>query len=96
MEGEQFGLRSDVGKNNCVTTVIESDADMERDVERGGQVLKKKQSVDIKLKGSAGQTGRGQWTNSVTKLTDDSSEETDLDWRAGIRKTTVQTRMSSS
>lgn len=78
---EEFGLRSDIGKNRGVTTVIESAKEMdgfERDVERDG-------------------TGKGAWNNSASKLTEVSSDEDDSRaWRneGGIRKTTVSTQVA--
>jgi hypothetical protein len=78
---EEYGLRSDIGKNRGVTTVIASSKEMDdfdRDVERGV-------------------AGKGAWNNSETKLTEESSTEEDSQtWRngGGIRKTTVSTQIA--
>lgn len=76
---EEFGLRSDIGKNRGVTTVIGSANEM--DLERDG-------------------SGKGQWNNSVSKLTEVSSDdERDHEerqaWKNGIRKTTVITEVAN-
>jgi hypothetical protein len=87
---EEFGLRSDVGKNGTgVTTVIESD------VERAERGTRKAPSVDIKRQGSLGHMRMGGWNNSKSQLTDLSSDEGEAPvWDRGIRKTTVQTQSS--
>jgi hypothetical protein len=88
---EEFGLRSDIGKGNGTTTVIESDVDgMAVDMERGerggrGPTL----DINVKRKASGGKMGRAGWNNSVSKLTDVSSDDGEPNWASGIRKTTV-------
>lgn len=74
---EEFGLRSDIGKDRGVTTVIAhgSARDLDLDLERDG--------------------GKGQWNNSVSKLTEVSSDEEERSWRKGIRKTTVSTQVAN-
>lgn len=85
-----------MGKGQGVTTICESD--VEREGGRGIGVLRKEPSVDIKRTGSVGQMGRGGWNNSESKLTDVSSSddgEPRLNWERGIRKTVIQTRLST-
>lgn len=76
---EEYGLRSDIGKNRGVTTVI---GGAESDIESG--------------------MGQGRWNNSVSKLTEVSSDEERDDgkqrqeaWR-GIRTTTVSTQIADA
>lgn len=86
-------MRTDIGKNQGVTTVIESDAD--GDLETGGREGEKLPIQGVTRKQSFGREGgaggRGQWNTSESKLTDLSSDD-ELAW--GIRKTTVQTQIA--
>ncbi|KUJ17169.1 uncharacterized protein LY89DRAFT_73041 [Mollisia scopiformis] len=82
---ESFGLRTDIGKNQGVTTVIASDAD----VEKGEEKLPIQGSS---RKQSFGHSRGNGWNNSESKLHDSSDEE--QNWGFGIRKTTVQTQVA--
>jgi hypothetical protein len=90
---ESFGLRSDIGKNQGVTTVIEGDAD--GDLERGDREGEKLPIQGSSRKQSFGReeggVGKSAWNTSQRGLTDLSSDE-ELAW--GIRKTTVQTQVA--
>jgi hypothetical protein len=80
---EEFGLRSDIGRDRGVTTVIGRGNGSQPDLEGGIGMSK------------------GAWNNSVSKLTEVSSdEERERDdarrreeWK-GIRKTTVSTQVA--
>ncbi|KAB5586200.1 hypothetical protein GE09DRAFT_1210775 [Coniochaeta sp. 2T2.1] len=80
---EEFGLRSDIGRERGVTTLVESGGNMERGEGKG---------VSRSMSGrrdSVGPLTSGQnWNTSESKLSDISSED-GLSWPTGIRKTTV-------
>jgi hypothetical protein len=79
-------LRSDIGKNRGVTTLVEAGGD----VETGEGKVRRSRSGGRRE--SAGPlTGGQNWNNSETKLTDTSSED-GQSWPTGIRKTTVSTQ----
>lgn len=78
MNGEEYGLRSDISKNHGVTTVIGSNNDLEHGDKPG---FPRKQSTNA-------MTGHNRWANSTSRLADSSSED-GLDWDLGIKKTTV-------
>jgi len=84
---EEFGLRSDIGKKNGVTTFIESG-----NLERGDE---KHATGSRSRKGSVGPLASAPsgWNNSESKLTDISSED-EPSWESGIRKTTVSTQVA--
>jgi hypothetical protein len=81
---EEFGLRADLGKSRGVETFVESDFD--KDVERSSR----------EMSGHKGLEG-GMWSNSVSRLTEVSSDEerkrTQTNWR-GIRKTVISTQVT--
>jgi hypothetical protein len=85
----EFGLRSDIGKNRAgVTTVIESNVDLERQQEKLGSSSKVKAEAAGPLSRPSG------WNNSESKLTEVSSDEEDSGWRGqGIIKEMVSTQM---
>lgn len=81
---EEYGLRSDIGKNRGVTTVIESD-----DIERHAGSTKSDLSNRMKAEPAGPLSPVGGW-NSEPKLGDVSSDEEWPSWRVqGIMKTTV-------
>jgi hypothetical protein len=81
-------LRSDIGKNNGVTTLIEAGTDLER----GDPHSRRTKSFSKKKEPAQPWTGStSDWNNSESKLTDVSSED-NPSWLSGIRKTTVSTQ----
>jgi hypothetical protein len=84
---EEFGLRSDIGKNRGVTTVVEAGVDVERGDGKG--VMR---SISER-RGSGGHltSAPTAWNDSESRLTEASSEDSES-WGAGIRKTTVSTQ----
>lgn len=81
---DEIGLRSDIGKNNGVTTIINSTG--EKGLEHGGS------------EANCYREGRGQWNTSASRLTevssDDEGRETGrLSWRTGIKTTTISTQV---
>lgn len=85
--GEAFQLRSDIPKNTGVSTVIDTDLDLERQGEHpptAGRWQK-----------TGGSLNRpGGWNSSESKLAEASSDEDEPAWRMGIRKTTISTQVS--
>lgn len=88
---ESFGLRTDIGKNQGVTTVIESDVDIERGERDEKLPIQGTSTKQCLGKGRSGPA----WNTSESKLTTtrDSSDE-ESTWGFGIRKTTVQTQVA--
>ncbi|KAE9363787.1 hypothetical protein N431DRAFT_422815 [Stipitochalara longipes BDJ] len=84
---EEFGLRSDIGKDRGVTTLVQAGADVERGEGKG--VMR---SISGRREAVGHLTGApSAWNNSESKLTDVSSEDAQS-WGEGIRKTTVSTQ----
>ncbi|KAH6716976.1 hypothetical protein DL95DRAFT_394894 [Leptodontidium sp. 2 PMI_412] len=82
--GEEFGLRSDIGKNHGVTTTIESHNAAEGE-----------KSGVSRQDSSRALNKHTRWGNSETVLRlGDSGSEDGLDWESGIRKTTVSTQVA--
>lgn len=80
---EEYGLRSDIGHNGGVTTLVEAGWNGERGEGKG---VRRSTS---ERRDSVGPLTSGQnWNNSETKLTDISSDD-GQSWPTGIRKTTV-------
>jgi hypothetical protein len=82
---EEFGLRTDIGKNNGVTTYIGADTDVERGPSRSPSGRSKNRNAGPLSNNHSG------WNNSESKLTEVSSED-EPSWESGIRKTTVSTQ----
>jgi len=80
-------LRSDIGKNRGVTTLVETGSDVERGEGKG--VMR---SISGRRE-NVGQltSGPNAWNGSESKLTEVSNEDAHS-WDSGIRKTTVSTQ----
>ncbi len=80
-------MRSDVGKNRGVTTLVEAGTDLESGEGKGVMRSKsgRRESVGPLT------TGQNGWNDSESKLTEGSSEDAQS-WGSGIRKTTVSTQ----
>ncbi|KAH8794944.1 hypothetical protein BGZ57DRAFT_329909 [Hyaloscypha finlandica] len=86
-DAEEFGLRSDIGKNRGVTTLVETGLDGERGERKGVTRSSSGRSGSVAPLTS---TQHG-WGDSESKLTEVSSEDVQS-WESGIRKTTVSTQ----
>ena len=76
-------MRSDIGENRGVTTLVEAGRKMERGEGKGGR-----KSMSGRRESVGPLTSDQNWNRSETKLTDASSEDGQT-WPTGIRKTTV-------
>lgn len=83
---EEFALRNDLGKNAGVTTIINSDADVER------QSAESKSTAEGSKLGKHEPSSRG-WNTSESKLTEPSSDDEIMPWGIQVRKTTVSTQI---
>jgi hypothetical protein len=81
-------LRSDIGKNRGVTTLVEAGTDLE-----GGEGKGVMRSISGRRRENVGPLTNipNGWNNSESKLTEASSEDA-ASWESGIRKTTVSTQ----
>ena len=89
--GEQYDLRTDVGANRGVVTVIESDRDVEAEGGERGRNMRKFGSQ----KTLPGATGWEKNSSEITLPLDRTSAEGEPDWTTGIRKTTVSNQVRS-
>ncbi|XMA16452.1 hypothetical protein WAI453_009243 [Rhynchosporium graminicola] len=83
--GEEFGLRSDIGMHNGVTTTIESHNEI--DAEKNMNGVRRQESARALNKQS-------KWGNETVLRLGDSGSEDGFDWESGIRKTTVSTQVA--
>lgn len=85
----EFALRSDVRKDQGITTIIESGRDNEDfDAQRGQKRDVRKAGSEGSLKMGSGWRGSGESKRSLGSLSED-----DVDWRTGIKKTTVSSQV---
>jgi hypothetical protein len=78
-ETDGFGLRSGIGKKRTVGVTTVCEIDM--DLEMATGVSREKSRC-------------GEWNVSSKELVGRSSEEDEIDWKVGIKKTTVSTQVS--